>query len=297
MDYLSIYRKLVEKSNEEKVIAILKETGNWETLKALHLEIIENKTLSYIFITADYQHDVGGCYAAAMIGVYLEKRFITEIDEEYNHDYFYLPVIIKPDKLPEIAKKYYSEEIAVKHELIHVADMLQWINDDPEYIEKAIEYCYESATEENIEKSIDFEVKKIFRLEPQAMGNDFDSGEDMIIEPFLFGVYMKYTCKSRAEYIKIKVADYIINLQTMYEKNFSDKKKSVEQFFQKSVMKYGKKIFGNAPYNKLKKVKRDKVEKLLKFNSPLPRPLPRPLPETERGVSPFPFREGGRGVR
>jgi len=266
MNYKSIYRKFVEKSNEEKVIDILKETGNWETLNALHLEIIENKTLSYIFITADYKHDVGGCIAAAMIGVYVEKQFITEIDETYFHDYFYLPVIMKPAKLPEIAKQYYSEENAVKHELIHIADILQWIEDDPEYIEKAIEYCYESATEENIEKSIDFEVKKIFRLEPQAMKSDFDSGENMIIEPFLFGIYMKYTCKSRTEYIKIKIADYIINLKDMYEKNFSDKKEAVEHFFEKSVVRYGKKIFGNTPYGNLKKVKKDKVEKLLKSN-------------------------------
>jgi len=45
-------------------------------------------------------------------------------------------------------------------------------------------------------------------------------------------------------------------------------------------------------------------KEIAKSVAPLPRPLPRPLPETERGVSagegnfsPFPFREGGRGVR
>ncbi len=266
MDYLSLYRKVVEKQNEDTLLHLLKETGHWEKLQAIDFEIIDDTTLPYILITVDYQEDVVGYFASAMIGISLEKSYILDIQSNYNKEYFYLPLIAKPQTYPEIAKKYYSEEHAIQHELMHISDILQWIENDPTYIENVLHYSYETATEDTLDKSIDFEVQKIFTLEPQAMGHDFDNGEDMIIEPFLFGLYMRYKCPTKTEYIEIKIADYMSNLKEMYVKNFSQKKEAIEHFFEESVGKYGKNVFGHDPYHTLQHVHKDKVDKMLTYS-------------------------------
>jgi len=264
MDYIDIYRKIADKNNREKLITVFKDTGEWDKLKIVHLEIIEDGKLPYILVNVDYNEDFIGYFSSAMIGIFMEKAFAAEIDTNYDKEYFYLPVIAKPCQVPEIAKKYFSEEIAVQHELMHLSDILEWISKEPEYIENAIRYSYESATAENIDKSIDFEVRKIFALEPQAIGNDFSRGEDIIIVPFLFDIFLKYKCRTKTEYIQMKMSDYITDLREMYLKNFSDRKDSVEDFFRKSVEKYGKKIFGRFPYDELKNVNKEKTKKMLK---------------------------------
>ena len=264
MDYIDIYRKIADKNNREKLITVFKDTGNWEKLKAVHLEIIEDAKLPYILVNIDYNEDFIGYFSSAMIGIFMEKAFVADIDRNYDREYFYLPVIAKPCQVPEMAKKYFSEENAVQHELMHLSDILEWIRKEPEYIENAIRYTHESATAENMDKSIDFEVRKIFALEPPAIGNDFDKGEDIIIQPFIFDIFLKYKCRTKTEYIQMKVSDYITDLREMYLKNFSDRKNAVEDFFRKSVEKYGKKIFGKFPYEELKKVNKEKINKLLK---------------------------------
>lgn len=266
MDYLSIYRKVVQKQNEEALLHLFKETGHWDKLHAITLEIRDEMTLPYILITVDYQKEILGYFVGAMIGVTFDKACIRDIHPPYRDDYFYLPVIVIPQTYPDIAKEYYSEEHSIAHELIHIADILQWIDDEPTYIDHVLQYGHETVTEDTLGSSIDFEVQKIFKLEPRAMGNDFENGEDMIIEPFLFGVSMKYQCQTKTEYIEIKMADYITNLKEMYVKKFQHRKETIEHLFKESIEKYGKTIFGHTPYTTLQKVHTEKAVKMLEYS-------------------------------
>ncbi|ETR70182.1 MAG: hypothetical protein OMM_08993, partial [Candidatus Magnetoglobus multicellularis str. Araruama] len=115
----------------------------------------------------------------------------------YENAYFYLPIIAKPNRIPEIAKKYYSEENAIKHELIHINDMLKWIEEDSAYIENSILYNQNAVTEDTVEKSIAFEIEKIFKLEPRAIEHDYENGENLIIQPFIDDQYLTYKCKTK----------------------------------------------------------------------------------------------------
>lgn len=266
MNYIELYRKIVNRQNENSLLQLLKDTGDWEKLQGTHFEIVEDEMLPYILVTVDYETGRIGYFASIMIGIPLEKENIFPFIGDYSLDYFYLPVIAKPQKTFEQLKQYYSVEQAIHHELLHIADILQWIDDDPSYIEKVIHYTFEAATEDTLESSIDFEVGKIFKLEPPAMGSDFDTGETMIIEPFLGLFLMKYECKSKNEYVAIKISDYLRALKQMYEGNFSEKKEAIEQYFKKSIDHHGKTIFGESPYLAFLQTGKDKIEKMLKHS-------------------------------
>ena len=274
MSYIDIYREIVQKRKKDTLIRVLKETGHWEKLKALDLEIIDDATLPYVLIGIDYAEDFIGYFSSAMIGMNLDRDCILELCDQYCYECFYLPVIVKPRKLPEIAKKYFSEENSIEHELMHVSDILRWIDEDPPaYIESFLNYGRESVTEDALDKGIDFEVRKIFLLEPQAIGHDFDNGEDMIIEPFFFGIFLEYRCSTKQEFIEMKTADYIVELKHMFEEKFPRKKDEIESFFEESVEKYGKEVFGTDPYRTLLKIRKEKTGKLLSFGNRIDREI------------------------
>ena len=266
MDYLNSYRKIVTKQHEETLLHILKDTGHWAKLRAINFTVIDDTPLPYILTTVDYQDSDMGYFAGVMIGITLEQSCIMALDTTYSYKNFYLPLIAKPCTYPDIAKAYYSEEQAIRHELMHVADMLCWINDEPEYLDNVLLYSYEAATEETLQDSIDFEVKKIFTLEPQALQDDYESGEDMLIEPFIFGRYMKYRCTTQQEYLEIKLSDYVSDLKDMYMKSYPQKRGDIEHFFDKSVGQHGGHIFGNSPYETLQHVRKDKIQKMLTYS-------------------------------
>jgi hypothetical protein len=267
MTYKDIYLKLIHKTNKENLIRLFKETDNWERLNAINLEIIDDHELPYILVTIDHQNDLReGYFASVMIGLYIEKEFIIEIDSSFNNTYFYLPIIAKPNKMPEIAKKYYSEENAIKHELIHINDILKWIEEDPTYIENAIQYNQNVVTKDTLEKSITFEIEKIFKLEPRAMELDYENGEDLIIQPFIGDNYLTYKCKAKEEYVKLKIAEYLLPLKKAYIDKFPEKKDTIDFIFLENLDQYGKKIFGNNPYSELEKVNSDLASKLISSN-------------------------------
>ena len=136
-----------------------------------------------------------------------------------------------------------------------------------------LNYGRESVTEDTLDKGIDFEVRKIFVLEPQAIGHDFDNGEDMIIEPFLFGIVLEYRCSTKKEFIEMHLADYIAELKHMYEEKFPGKTDEIERFFEESVGRYRKEAFGPDPYRSLLKTREERTGKLLSFGNGFDRGL------------------------
>ena len=194
----------------------------------------------------------------------MERDCILEMRGHYCYDSFYLPVIVKPRHISELAKKYFSEEVSIGHELMHVSDILRWAGEDPPaYIENVLNFGVESVSEDTLEKSVDFEIRKIFKLEPQAIGHDFDNGEDMIVEPFLFEIFLNYQCPKKKEFIRMKIADYVNELKRMYEKKFRRKEDEIERFFEESVGKYGKNVFGPSPYQSLLKKREERKVKMM----------------------------------
>ncbi len=268
MNYIGAYREIVRKRNEDTLIRVFKETGHWEKLKALDLEINDEAILPYVFSNVDYGEDFTGYFSSAMIGITLERDCILEMCGHYCYEYFYLPVIVKPRYISKLVKKYFSEEVSIGHELMHVSDILRWVGEDPPaYIEDVLNFGVESVSEDTLEKSVDFEIRKIFKLEPQAIGHDFDNGEDMIIEPFLFEIFLKYQCPTKKEFIKMKIANYVNELKRMYEKRFRGKENEIERFFEESVGKYGKNVFGPAPYQLFLKTREERKAKMLSLSA------------------------------
>ena len=268
MDYKNIYKAIVKKDNKDSLIDLFKETGNWEKLEALKLEIITNDNLPYTLVTVDSRAKHLGYFSSAMIGVYLDNELIMKFTEDYKEDYFYLPIIIKPKNVHPAGKDIITEKNSIQHELIHISDILDWIDEEPDYIERSLMYnlesAIESATEKAFKKSIFLEIEKLFRLEPRAMAHDYDNGEDFVIQPLLNDIFIKYNCSTKEEYIQIKIADYITILKTNYCENFSNKEDFIENCFKKSIKKYGKDIFGEKPNKMIIKVNKHKDNQLLK---------------------------------
>jgi hypothetical protein len=259
--YKDFYKKIVKTSNREKIIAILKENHAWEYFKIKQIEIIQAVPYAYILI----ELDITGDFAAQFLGMFVE---IKKYFPGYNEDNFYLPSIAYPHDYYDNMKPYINKELSLAHELLHLQDIIDMIENDSSYLEKIYKYGFENIKEGGeLPESIDFEIWKNFRIEPRALENDFKNGEKLILAPFLFGMVMKYKCKTKEEYIQLKMSDYIFDLQEMYCEKFKDEKDKIGDYFKDSINKHGHKIYGDKPYEKLSELKAGLTDKMLNYET------------------------------
>ena len=89
MNYIDIYiRRFCKNGTKTRLIRVLKETGHWEKLKALDLEIIDDAMLPYALIGIDYAEDFIGYFSSAMIGMNLDRDSILELCDQYSYEWF-----------------------------------------------------------------------------------------------------------------------------------------------------------------------------------------------------------------
>jgi len=70
-------------------------------------------------------------------------------------------------------KTYVAKKKILDHELEHLSYLLDYIDANPSYITRALEWSLSASTPENIDRSIRFEIEKIFRKEVEAQGRTF----------------------------------------------------------------------------------------------------------------------------
>lgn len=261
MSYRDFYMKIVKKENEDKLIALLKENNCWERFEIAQLQVIETNPYPYILI----ELDILGEFAAQFLGIFLDIR---EYFTWYEQENFYLAVIACPaDYLPNI-KKYVNKNVSIAHELLHIRDIIDIIENEPGYLEKVFRYGFENIHDPlDLEKSIEFETGKTFKIEPQALENDFQNGENLIFTPFIFGMIMKYKCETKDEYIQLSMSNYIMDLQEMYIEKFKEAQDKIKEYFTNSVNRHGREIFGDKAYEQIVELKKGSANRMLRYET------------------------------
>lgn len=208
MEYPDLYRTFLRQQTAETLVALLQQQKQWENPPMTRLSIVAAEPLPYVHIALSDSHFPAEPIAACMRGMILDKEVLGDLRHECAGRWFYLPALCKPEELDRPAQANQSDDLAVEHEVLHIIDMIRWIHEEPDYPERILKWGIDRCTEGNIAQSIDIEVEKICRLEPRAMGNDFDKGENLILQLFL-GTILTYKCRTRAEFIEIRMAGYI----------------------------------------------------------------------------------------
>lgn len=262
-DYIEIYKGFL--SNEQLMKTFISDEKISEDLEVLNIEIVNEEGFPYIIIESDTDEK----FAAAMVGITLDTNKYKIND--FKKDLFYLPVILTPVKMKDKLKDYGVDfKQSLVHEKLHVKRIINWITDEPSYIDNFLSFGFDFMIKDNnleekkLEKSIDFEIRKIFYLEPEALTSDFESGEDTISVPSFLGGMLEYKCETVEEFLLWQLTNYITSLQDAYEK-FSDKKDKIKEYFNKYVNKYGT-ILGENPYDMINKQKSEFVNKMLSYS-------------------------------
>jgi hypothetical protein len=183
-----------------------------------------------------------GGLVAHCTGVWFDVRPLVgpEGDEDY-----YLPVLGASEE---------ASAATIAHELLHLRDMLALIEQDPSYSERALKLGINSIEEPaQIEASIDFELFKIFAMEPQAYRLEYEMGETWI-DASHAGQQVRYHCANAAELVAMRMADYVATLERRYAEKFPGHEAAIEQATRRSANHHGREVFGASAYERIRQV-------------------------------------------
>ncbi|MBF0135702.1 MAG: hypothetical protein HQL65_05640 [Magnetococcales bacterium] len=211
--------------------------------KFLDMKICSSDGFKYIECDIDTEEKFQG----VMIGFILDIRNIIP---EYDKESYYLPVVMFCTTYQENIKKLLNKEITIKHELMHVRDVLDMIEKDPKYTEKVAKYSMNNDTisVKNLPKSIEFEIFRLFNLEPQASEEDYKNGENYVLIPLKNGEIYRIDDIPLDKYIRIAIASDIERVKNIYLNKFPRNpmvKKIILHHIRQAVKRHGKKIFGS----------------------------------------------------
>jgi hypothetical protein len=200
-----IYMALLSPSLRDRLLATLEEEGILTLLKGHALSVVDAPPLPYVRleITAGEGGLVAHCTA-----VWFDVRPLVGPE---GHDDYYLPVLGVPPG---------ASASTISHELLHLHDLLALIDRDPAYPERALKLSINSISEPSeIEESVDFELFKIFAMEPQAYRLEYSLGETWI-DASHAGHPVRYHCASADELVTMRLADYVATLEYRYAMKF-----------------------------------------------------------------------------
>jgi hypothetical protein len=234
-----IYMALLSRSLRGRLLATLKEEGILTLLHAHALRVVDATPLPYVRleITAGEHGLVAHC-----TGVWFDVRPLVGPEGE---DDYYLPVLgaSKAASAPTIA-----------HELLHLHDLLALVEQDPSYSERALELSINSVSEPSqIGKSVDFEMFKIFAMEPQAYRLEYEMGETWI-DMSHAGQQLRYHCATAEELVTMRLADYVETLERRYVTKFPRDKAKIRRAVRRSANHHGREVFGAKAYERIQQV-------------------------------------------
>ncbi len=245
--YKNTYYSVVTKANLEKIKHILNEHEYYDENTVEQIEYEEKDNLPYFILTVDSAEYIGQRGAYAMLdGIFIEINSIVQQWEGI----FYLSILIIRKITNEKLKPIINPDMLKEHELHHLQHIIEHIDRYPGYIEESRKYNAGSCTYADIEKSIKFEVSKIFSNELPALISDYEKGER---DYYLYsdGLVSITTSHDKNEFVQYNLAQYIAKLRVAYIDRFSEKKAEVSEYIAKEVNKQGEKRFGENTMAKL----------------------------------------------
>ena len=239
MQHREIYMALLSPPLRDRLLATLEAEGILTLLKAHALQFVDASPVPYVRLA--FAAGEGGLLAHCT-GVWFDVRPL--VGPEGEEDY-YLPVLGVPDgaSAPTIA-----------HELLHLHDLLALIEQDPSYPERALKLSVNSVSEPSeIADSMDFELCKIFALEPRAYRLEYEMGETWIEIPHA-GQHVRYHCATAEELVTMRLADYVATLERKYVEKFPGHEATIRQAARLASNRHGCEVFGAAAYERIQQV-------------------------------------------
>ena len=242
MTHKEIYFYLVKKENEDSLRELFIEEGIFEDFKVTDMEIHTKAGFPYILLLVKPKE----IFAAMFIGVFVD---IKPMLPDYPDEWYYLPFIQYCPTYPKKYQAYIDRELSIIHEITHIKDILALIEKNPGYVDTVSKYTMfnEDLTLEDLEKSIDFEISKIFYLEPKALAGDYASGETVIYSDMM-GEIKGYPCQTVEEYVQLKIIHYKNKIKDIYAEKFPGQYQGINELINEAINKYGKEVFGDPAY-------------------------------------------------
>ena len=248
MNHRETYLALLSPSLRDRLLATLEEEGILTLLKAHGLEVVDATPLPYVRL--EIIAGEGG-HVAHCTGVWVDVRPLVGAEGEQD---YYLPVLGVPQE---------ASASTISHELLHLHDLLVLIEQDPSYPERALQLGINSISEPSqIEESVDFELFKIFAMEPQAYRLEHALGETWIDAPYA-GQYVRYHCATAEELVTMRLADYVSTLQRRYIKMFPGHEAQIREAVRRAANHHGRAVFGAQAHEQIQVVNAQTSLKLL----------------------------------
>lgn len=238
--YKDTYYNLVSPENIEAIKVIIKNEGYYDSQTINKIQYNELYGLPYLHVTVDSGDYTAGRYAL-LDGIYLE---ITSIIPQW-HGKFYLGIIILRKPKNEKIKQFINPANDLEHELHHLNFLIHHIDKHTDYIERSMKYNAGSCEIQDLDKSVEFEVNKIFLVEVPALISDFNMGEkDLLSYSRDTGIVTKITVDNKNDFLRYKVGEYLIALNSYYVKRFPKNAKQIKHTIEMEVDKQGESFFG-----------------------------------------------------
>lgn len=239
---------LLSPSLRGRLLATLEEEGILTLLKAHALAIVDAIPVPYVRleITAGVDGIVAHC-----TGVWFDVRPL--VGPEGEQDYY----------LPVLGVAQGASISTISHELLHLHDMLALIEQDPSYSERALKLGINSISEPSqIAESVDFELFKIFAMEPQAYRLEYSLGETWI-DVAHAGQPVRYHCSTAEELVTMHLASYVATLEHRYVKMFPRHEATIRKAVRRSANRHGRKLFGAQAHERIQEVNTQTSFKIL----------------------------------
>lgn len=234
-----IYIALLSTNLRDRLCATLEKEGVLTLLSGHALQVIDAAPVPYVRLAINLGENglVAHCTA-----IWFDARPLVGPDGDKD---YYLPVL-------GISENASAATIA--HELLHLHDLLALIEQDPSYPERALKLSINSISEPSqIESSIDFELFKIFAMEPQAYRLEFAMGETWIDVPDARPP-VRYHCATADELVAMRLAGYVASLECKYAKIFPGHEATILQALRRSANRHGREVFGVPAYERIRRV-------------------------------------------
>lgn len=243
--YKETYLKLVTQGNIESLRKIIKEHEYYDPATVDEIQYRDSGKFPYLFLIVNSSQYINGEYAM-LDGIYLDIKTIIP----YWHGKFYLSIMLVREVKNKKIKPFVNCIQNIEHELHHLHQIIGYIDNDPGYIERSMKYNVGSCLIDDLDKSIEFEVNKIFSMEIPAMGFDFDMGEKDILS-YENGTITKITVNEKTEFLRYKAALCLSSLNNRYFEKFPENRELIKANIVKQVNHHGRSLFGNNCMNLL----------------------------------------------
>ncbi|MEO5332225.1 MAG: hypothetical protein H7839_09390 [Magnetococcus sp. YQC-5] len=240
MLHREIYHRLVCEENQHLLYPLIQDACTSIGYKMLNMTVSTMDGFKYVNCSIDVEDQ----FCAVMVGFFLDiSNIILGCDKDY-----YLPVVMFCTTYSDNINQYIDTDRSTKHELLHVNDILDMIEKDPDFPEKVRQYSMskQNLSINDLPKSIEFEMFKMLRLEAKAAREDYKNGENYILIPLKNGEIYRHNNVPLGKFISVKIGSEVIRIKDVYLRKFPENsiaRQIILRSMRQAVTKYGKNIF------------------------------------------------------